>query len=109
MHVHIHHHNHNDQAIEQKLDRILKLLTKNQEIIMADLSQLTADVTADTNAVTAAVALINGLAAQITAAGTDPVKLKALTDQLEANNAALAAAITANTPADPNAPAGLKS
>lgn len=107
--THHHHYYHDESAIEQKLDRILQLLTQNQEIIMADLSQLTADVTADTNAVTSAVTLINGLAAQITAAGTDPVKLKALTDQLEANNAALAAAITANTPAAPDAPAGLKS
>lgn len=104
-----HHHYHYDPALEQRLDHIIQLLTRNQEIIMADLSQLTADVTADTNAVTSAVALINGLAAQITAAGTDPVKLKALTDQLEANNAALGAAIVANTPAAPDAPAGLKS
>lgn len=66
---------------------------------MATLDQLTADVAADTSAVNSAIILINGLAAQIKAAGTDPVALKALTDQLEANTSSLATAVTANTTA----------
>jgi len=34
-------------------------------------------------------------------AGTDPAALKALQDQIDSNSAALAAAVTANTPATP--------
>lgn len=81
-------------TLELKLDQI-----------MADLSTLTADVANETSIDNAAIALIQGLAAQITAAGTDPVALKALTDQMEANAAALSAAVAANTPAAPPAPA----
>lgn len=66
---------------------------------MATLDTLTADVAALTTVDASAVALINGLAAQIKAAGTDPVALKALTDQMEAQTATLSAAVTANTPA----------
>ncbi len=74
------------------------------ETIMTDLATLTADVQAETELDNAAIALINGLAAQITAAGTDPAALKALTDSMEANAAALSAAVAANTPAAPPAP-----
>lgn len=72
---------------------------------MDTLDQLTTDVQADTDAVTAATTLIAGLVQQIKDAGTDPVALKALTDKLEANTAALSAAVVANTPAAPPAPA----
>lgn len=105
MKIEIHHHHHHEPAVEQKLDRILQLLTFKLEKIMATLDQLTADVAADTSAVNSAVTLINGLAQQIKDAGTDPVALKALTDQLEANTASLSAAVVANTPAVPPAPA----
>jgi hypothetical protein len=98
MQIHHHHHYHpHDPAIEQKLDRILQLLTTNGDKIMAVLDQLTTDVTAETTIDQSAITLINGLAAQIKAAGTDPVALKALTDQMEANATALSAAVAANT------------
>lgn len=66
---------------------------------MATLDQLTADVAADTNAVNSAITLLTNLAQALKDAGTDPVALKALTDTLEANTAALSAAVVANTPA----------
>ena len=73
---------------------------------MADLSGLTAEVTRNTSVEQSALTLIQGLAAQIAAAGTDPVKLKALQDQLAQNDDALAAAVAANTaPTPPAAPA----
>ena len=50
------------------------------------------------------VTLIKGLAAQIAAAGTDPAKLQALQASLKASADDLAAAIAANTVADPNTP-----
>lgn len=66
---------------------------------MADLTELTAEVTNNTTVEQSAITLLQGLKAQLDAAGTDPVALKALSDQLAANDTALAAAVTANTPA----------
>lgn len=60
-----------------------RLLTFNQEIIMALLDDLTVNVTKNTDAV--------------------PVKLKALSDTLGKNDDDLAAAVAANTPAAPTA------
>lgn len=59
------------------------------------MDQVSASVTVEASAVT----LINGIAARITAAGTDPTKLAALTTSLNASATALSAAVVANTPA----------
>jgi len=67
--------------------------------IMATLDALTAEVARNTTVEASALALIQGLAAQIKAAGTDPVALNAITASLTANDDALAAAVTANTSA----------
>lgn len=66
---------------------------------MADLTKLTADVEAEKTVDDSAIALLQGLKAQLDAAGTDPAKLAALSSALETEQAALTAAITANTPA----------
>lgn len=66
---------------------------------MAALDDLTAQVAANRTVIDSALALINGIAARITAAGTDPAKLSALTSDLKSEDDALAAAVTANTPA----------
>ncbi len=66
---------------------------------MAAIDDLTAQVAQNTTVEASAVTLIEGLAAQIAAAGTDPTKLAALTTSLNTSATALAAAITANTPA----------
>ncbi|MDQ6892181.1 MAG: hypothetical protein M3167_06190 [Acidobacteriota bacterium] len=68
---------------------------------MKQLDDLTAEVAENTKVEESAKTLIEGLAEQIKAAGTDPAKLQALTDSLTASKADLAAAITANTPAAP--------
>lgn len=78
------------------------------EKIMSDLTQLTADVAADTSVDQSAIVLLQGLKAALDSAGTDPVALAALSTQLETNAAALAAAVTANTPAAPPATANVK-
>jgi hypothetical protein len=67
------------------------------------LDDLTTEVTNATTVEQSAITLIKGLAAQLAAAGTDPVKLQALHDSLVASDAALATAVTANTPAAPAA------
>lgn len=68
---------------------------------MALLDDLTVNVTKNTDAVQSAITLLNNLKAQLDAAGTDPVKLKALSDTLGKNDDDLAAAVAANTPAAP--------
>lgn len=77
----------------------LKPLTAQGVTIMADLTTLTNDVATETTVMESAETLITGLASQITAAGTDPVALKALTTTMETNASQLAAAVAANTPA----------
>lgn len=63
-----------------------------------ELDNLTAQVKSNNDLLDSATTLINGIADRISAAGTDPTKLKALTDELKAKDDALASAVTANTP-----------
>ena len=72
---------------------------------MSAIDDLSAQVSANTTVVGSALTLIQGLAAQLAAAGTDPAKLAALQASLKASDDALAAAVAANTPAAPPAPA----
>jgi hypothetical protein len=76
-------------------------LIKQVKYMSANLDVLTASVKANTDAVESAIVLINGISARITAAGVDPVALKALTDELDTEDTKLAAAVVANTPAKP--------
>ena len=71
---------------------------------MATLADLQAAVAADAAVDTSAIALIQGLAAQIQTlitAGSDPAALQALVDSINSSTAALADAVTANTPVVP--------
>ena len=68
---------------------------------MAAIDDLTTEVARNTSVEQSALVLIQGLAAQLAAAGTDPAKLAALTAQLSTSADALAAAVAANTPAAP--------
>lgn len=79
--------------ISCKIDQLLE----GNKKIMADLTQLTADVAQLESVDESAIALITGLAQEIKDAGTDPVALKALTDRMEAESTKLAGAVTANT------------
>lgn len=67
--------------------------------IMSALDTLTDQVAATATAEQSAIVLLNGLAAALAAAGTDPAKLQALQDSLKTNTDALAAAVIADTPA----------
>jgi hypothetical protein len=88
--------------INAKCDRILALLQQSvtkENTMQSDLTQLTTDVATNTTVTGAALTLIQGFAAQLAAAGTDPVALAALQATLEQNDTALAAAVAQNTPA----------
>ena len=105
-----------DDALMQSLDRIeglllritrqLRTVQQNQEIAMADLTDLQTEVTQNTDVVASAVSLLNGLSQQLkdALAANDPAAVQALVDQLDANTATLADAVAANTPAAPGAP-----
>lgn len=91
-------------ATEQKLDRILQMLTtvlQKENTIMAAIDDLQADVTAEDTVIDSAVTLLNGLSAALAAAGTDPAKLAALRTDIQNKTQGLAAAVAANTPAAP--------
>ncbi len=75
--------------IEQKLDKI-----------MTDLTELTSEVEEIKTVSQSAIVLLNGLKQKLDAAGTDPVKLKELSQSLDANSQELAAAVSANTTAE---------
>lgn len=87
--------------VYNELVKIRKELRKDMSTSAQALAALQAQVAQNTNIEASAVTLIEGLAAQIAAAGTDPVALAALTSSLNASATSLAAAITANTPPVP--------
>lgn len=96
-----------DYILHKKLDDIIHLLHRlleKENRIMADLTALTAQVQANTDAEASAITLLNGLSAQLAAVATDPVKVAELATSLKASADALAAAVVANTPAAPPAP-----
>lgn len=88
----------------------LDLILANQEKIMASLDDVLSDITAETDAISSVSTLITGLKQQLADAlsGTTlPPATQAKVDQIfaaaEANKAALATAILANTPEEPPA------
>ena len=83
-----------DVRLEEILTILQRLETKTG-VIMADLTALTAQVAANTTVIGSALALINGFAAQLAAAGTDPEKLADLQNQLKTQDDALAAVTSA--------------
>jgi len=94
-----------DTTVGPKLDAILTQLSgmaAQEQLIMADITSLTAQVAANTDAEQSAITLLNGLSALLKAAGTDPAKLQALQDSLKSGADSLAAAIVENTPAGPS-------
>jgi predicted PP-loop superfamily ATPase len=97
-------HNHEQctlNRIESSLEEILSRLNRieqKENFMSKQLDDLTADVAQEVAVDQSAIVLINGIAAQIAAAGVDPAKLADLSNQLRASSAALAAAVQANTP-----------
>lgn len=87
----------------RKLDRIYDALAFFQHKVFerfhkmsVELDRLTAEVSETKTAVDSAIALIGGLADAIRAIATDPAALNALADELDAQQAAIAAAVAAN-------------
>ena len=90
-----------------QLNKIVSLLQEIQTqggTMSAAMDALTAQVTKNTDVISSALTLIQGFAAQLAAAGTDPTALAALQASLQQSDDQLAAAVAANTPAAPPTP-----
>lgn len=91
---------------------VVRSILKKETQIMKTLSDLEADVAAETDAVNSASTLLGGLSAQIADLKnnqTDPAtaaRIDALATSVETARDTLAAAIVANTPAAPPATGG---
>lgn len=83
-----------------RIEAQLKTIIKKGTQIMTDLTEITTEVQENSDAIDSAVILLGKLKEMIDAAGTDPVKLKELSDMLDANSKRLAEAVVANTPAE---------
>lgn len=94
-------------SLHRKLDAILARIgsvEKDQQQVTQELQALTQQVHANTDAEQSAIQLLNGLSQQLKDAAEDPVAVRALADQLKTSGDALAAAVLANTPAQPTPP-----
>jgi hypothetical protein len=87
------------RRIHRELHELRAEFRNFKEITMSALSDLQAAVAAEDTVIDSAVTLLQGLKAALDAAGTDPVALKALSDDIGAKTATLADAVTKNTPA----------
>src|SRR5882724_7958323 len=81
------------------LRRDFILLNRKVDAIMATLQDVQNEVTQEDTVIDSAVALIQGLAAQIAALQPNQAAIDALAADVKAKSDALAAAVAANTPA----------
>lgn len=84
-------------SLVRDIKRTLKLMAANLDRITSEVEQMG-------DAADSAVALLQRLAQLLRESATDPAAIEALADDLDAKGSALAAAVVANTPADPEAP-----
>lgn len=96
MDTHVHIHQHCDPVLSDALSRLAALEAK-VFTMSAELDRLTAEVAQTSTAVDSVLALVEGLAQQIRDLSGNPAALNALADELDAKQAAIAAAVTANT------------
>jgi hypothetical protein len=98
IHVHVHHH---DGASDDELRAVHSTLVEVKEAIMGELDTLKTEVSETKTVMASAAALLSGLKAKLdeAIASGDPAALQALSDELNTETNALAAAVAANTPA----------
>ncbi len=87
-------HFHDDEVKE-----LLKQILHNQNKIMATLQDVQDAVTAEDTVIDSAIVLLQGLAQQIADLKPNQAAIDALAADVKAKSDALAAAVTANTPA----------
>ncbi len=97
------------QHIRKELAEIMRVLANlvtQQGAIMATLTDVQTDVTAEDTVVDSAVVLLQGLAAQIAALTPNQAAIDALAADVTAKTQVLANAVAANTPAGPTGATG---
>lgn len=102
--IDVHHYIHHDEPSQpdprvDEMLQILRRLDQQEQSIMTDLISLSAAVAQSRTVQDSAISLINQIADALADAKTDPAAIQALADQLNAQAASLAAAVTENTPA----------
>src|ERR1044072_5409156 len=98
-----------DPSLMQMVDYIFSTISDLGEkvgVLMAVLDDLRTQVERTTGLEQSAITMIQGLAQQIQDAAGNESAVQELASQLSSNADALAAALAANTPADPNAGGG---
>lgn len=95
VHVHIHTHNGNTDVAASLNSLHIKI-----DKMANELETLTTEVAETKTVMASAVTLLQGLKAKLDEAIGNPAALAALSAELDTNTNALAAAITANTPAE---------
>ena len=85
------------RAALDQLQYLAWLTYYRQEHLMALIDDLAADVADESTVIDSAVTLLKNLSDQLAAAGTDPQKLAALKNTIDANKKRLADAVAANT------------
>jgi chromosome segregation ATPase len=92
------------EELNQKLEHLHELMHQIKErliVMSAALDRLTQEVSETKDAVASVLALVQGLADQIRDNAEDPAALNKLADDLDAAQQEIAAAVAANTPAQP--------
>jgi ABC-type Zn2+ transport system substrate-binding protein/surface adhesin len=111
-HEHLHLHVHFDdvlridltdgeQTARRRHEEIVALIKSLGAQIMATLADLQAQVAKEDTVIDSAITLLQGLAAQVAALTPNQAAIDALAADIGAKTDALAAAVTANTPAAP--------
>lgn len=86
-------------ALFAEFKTTLARIEGKQNTMSAELDTLTTEVSETNTVVDSAIVLLKGLKERLDAAGTDPIKLKELSDSLNSQQEKLATAIAENTPA----------
>lgn len=86
--------------VDEEVIRLLKLILKKENQIMATLQELTAAVQRNTDVDDSVITLLSGISQQLkdALASNDPAAIQTLITQLDANTQKMADAVTANTP-----------
>jgi hypothetical protein len=101
MNIHIHHHWAKAPQWAKELQQSLNLVNQKLEMIMSVMDDLKASVQRNSDAESSVVTLLQGISQQLkdAQAANDPAAIQAVITQIDANTAAAAAAVVANTPA----------
>ena len=100
MHIHVHYVPHPDPRVDQII-MLLQRILKGELKIMATVDDVITAVANEKTVVDSAITLLEQLHTMLTAAiaSNDPAKVQAVLDAISTQQAALAAAVSANTPA----------